>query len=98
MVSIEEYLELLDLPNRYELDGVRKSLADFDGVSVPQDTGDREFYGWRLKQEENRYRVVLSQDTPGDRRELGLDEFANRLETGEFIPTIRTDQGYKEVD
>lgn len=98
MASIEEYLELLDLPDRYELDGERKPLADFDGVSVPQETGDREFYSWRLWRGNDRYRVVLSPDTPGEVRKLDLDEFAERLETGEFIPTIRTDHGYREAE
>lgn len=98
VVSIEDYLELLDLPHSYEVEGEEVALGEFDGVSVPVETGDREFYSWRLQEESDQYSVVLSQNTPGDLKELGLEEVAERLETGEFIPTIRTDEEYREAD
>jgi len=98
MASIEDYLDLLDISVCYELDCERKSLVEFDGVSAPVETGDREFYGWSLSQSCDGYNVVLTQDTPGDTKELNLEEFADRLETGEFIPTKRMKNGYLEAD
>lgn len=94
MAEIEDYLRLLDLPYGLELQGERASLTDFDGVSVPVETGDREFYEWRLREQEDGYCVVLSQDTPGEVIEVGLEGFADKLESREYVPTARSNDRY----
>jgi hypothetical protein len=98
MDCIDDYLQRLDLPHTYEIDGEEKPLEEFDGVAVSVETGDEEFLGWTLRRENDREYVVLSQDTPGLVEELKLEELEEKLESGEYMPTLRTETGYRKAE
>jgi len=99
METVEEYLADLDLPHSYEIDGEEIPLEEFDGVAYPLETGDEVFLEWNLHQEnEDEYRVTLSEDTPGMVETLSLEELEEKLLNGEYTPVQRQDQRYRKAD